>query len=202
MIKPRFKTITPLLLLLYFMAIFFVSGAMAGPPPLASTYDNPKKTEYLFGVGDMIEIQVWNEKELSRTLQVRLDGRISLPLIGDIVAAGKSPRELSAEIEKSYSKSISSPSVTAILNKSNLRYYVIGKVKKPGEFALDAKLTVMQALARSEGFLDWAKPSNIVVIRRNGDNEQFIPFDYDAITKKKDMSQHLTLAPGDTIVVP
>ena len=199
--KIRPKTITQLLLLLFTTAVLGVSGAVAGTPPVATTDDNPNKAEYLFGVGDMIEIQVWNEKDLSRTLRVRLDGRISLPLIGEIEAAGKSPRELSAQIEERYGKTIASPSVTAILNQSNQRYYVIGQVKQPGEFALDAHLTVLQALARSGGFLEWAKTSHIIVIRRDGGREQFLPFDYEAITKKKDLSQHLPLAPGDTIIV-
>jgi len=200
--KTRFQAIIQLMFLLFIITAYGISSAVAGPSPVSTMGDKPKNAEYLFGVGDIIEIQVWNEKDLSRTLRVRLDGRISLPLIGEIEAAGKSPRELSAQIEERYAKTIASPSVTAILNQSNQRYYVLGQVKQPGEFPLDAHLTVLQALARSGGFLEWAKPANIVVIRGAGGKEQVIPFDYEAITKKKDQSQNLPLAPGDTIVVP
>jgi len=160
------------------------------------------EAEYRFGVGDTIEVQVWNEQNLSRTQKVRLDGRISLALIGDLEAVGKSPRELASQIEQSYNASVTSPSVTVILNQSSQRYYVIGQVKQPGEFALDSHLTVLQALARSGGFLEWAKTASIIVVRRDGNGEQFLPFDYEAVTKRKDMGQLLQLAPGDTIIVP
>jgi len=176
--------------------------AAAGSPPETSTVGKAVGGEYLLGVGDLIEVQVWREAELSRTLQVRLDGRISLPLLGDLEAAGKSPRELAARIEERYRETLAEPSVTVILERSNQRYYVIGQVKQPGEFPLDGHLTVLQALARSGGFLEWAKTSNIAVIRRGGDGEKFLPFDYDALVRRGDLGRQLLLAPGDTIVVP
>jgi polysaccharide biosynthesis/export protein len=158
--------------------------------------------EYLLGAGDLIEVQVWKEEFLSRNLRVRLDGRISLPLIGDIVAAGKTTRALAVEIEERLRDSHAEPAVAVILSQSNQRYYVIGQVKQPGEFPLDAHLNVLQALARSGGFLEWAKASNIAVIRREGGMEKVLPFDYDAIIRKNDPKHLLLLAPGDTIIVP
>lgn len=176
-----------------------VLAAFAGVPGAMAT-----EAEYLFGIGDTIEVQVWNEPNLSRIQKVRLDGRISLALIGDLEAVGKSPRELAAQIEKNYSTSVASPSVTVILNQSSQRYYVIGQVKQTGEFPLDSQLTVLQALARSGGFTEWAKTTKIMVIRRDANGEQSLPFDYDAVTKKNDLSKllQLQLAPGDTIIVP
>lgn len=187
---------------LVFLLLPFSLVATGSPALAAERQGTPVGAEYLLGVGDVIEVQVWKEEELSRTLRVRLDGRITLPLIGDVRAAGKTPRELAAQIEEYYREALAEPSVTVILNQSSQRYYVIGLVKQPGEFALDSHLTVLQALARSGGFLEWAKTANIIIIRRDAAGEKILPFDYDAMIRRGDLSRHLLLAPGDTIVVP
>lgn len=159
--------------------------------------------KYLIGIGDLLEVQVWREPELSRTTRVRLDGRISLPLAGDIPAADLSPQQLSDQIQGHYREKLTDPEVTVILAESNRRYYVIGQVRQPGEYPLDANLTVLQALARSGGFLEWAKTSNIAVIRQGADGDEIISFNYDDITRTRGSRQpSLPLAPGDTIVVP
>ncbi|MFH7320770.1 polysaccharide biosynthesis/export family protein [Desulfurivibrio sp. D14AmB] len=196
------RKITFSLLFVLAWVLATATGSAAGASPENSSVGKSAGGEYLLGVGDLIEVQVWREAELSRTLQVRLDGRISLPLLGDLEAAGKSPRELAARIEERYRETLAEPSVTVILERSNQRYYVIGQVRQPGEFPLDGPLTVLQALARSGGFLEWAKTSNIAVIRRGADGEKLIPFDYDALVRRGDLGRQLLLAPGDTIVVP
>jgi polysaccharide biosynthesis/export protein len=185
-----------------FLLILFALPIISLPAIGGEREGAPVGAEYLLGVGDIIEVQVWKEEDLSRTLRVRLDGRITLPLIGDVLAAGKPPRELAAQIEEYYRETLAEPSVTVILNQSNQRYYVIGLVQQPGEFALDSHLTVLQALARSGGFQEWAKTSNIIIIRRDAAGEKILPFDYDAMIRRGDLSGHLQLAPGDTIVVP
>ena len=183
--------------------LLFTSAAI-GTPVIAD--DRPESSvgeEYLLGIGDVILVQVWKEEELSGEQQIRLDGRISLPLIGDLKAVGVSPEELAAQIEKHYRLTLAEPSVTVTLKQSNQRYYVVGQVQQPGEFPLDSHLTVLQALARSGGFLEWAKTSDIAIIRRDAEGgEKILPFNYDTMLRRGDLSNHLLLAPGDTIVVP
>lgn len=195
---PKGSRVFILLLLILFAAATGPAVGWAEQQQTTAT----ARGEYLLGAGDTIEVQVWKEEGLSRTLSVRLDGRISLPLIGEIEAAGKSPRELAAQIEKKYRHILSEPSVTVILSQSNDHYYVIGQVKQPGEFSLNAPLTVLQALARSGGFLEWAKTSNIELIRRKKGTEKLLTFDYNNLVNKGDLSQQILLAPGDTIIVP
>ncbi len=158
---------------------------------------------YLIGLGDVIEIQVWKEPDLSRQLKVRLDGRVSLPLVGDVEAAGRSPAEVAAEVGRRLATYITEPAVSVILVESaSRRYYVIGMVNKPGEFPIDYPVTVLQALARAGGFQEWAKKDRIVVVRRSDGRERLLPFDYTAVIKGLNPEQNLTVAPGDTIVVP
>jgi polysaccharide export outer membrane protein len=170
--------------------------AITSKPPLAPN-------EYLLGLGDIIEVQVWKEPDLTKTLTVRLDGRISLPLAGDVLAAGKSPEQLASDLETKLKSFITDPSVTVILNQSTSRkYYIIGQIIKPGEFNIDAPLSILQALARSGGFQEWAKKDKITIIRRQNGRDSFLPFDYDSLVEGHNLSQNIEIAPGDTIVVP
>lgn len=162
-----------------------------------------KGQEYIIGLGDVIEVNVWKEAELSRTIPVRMDGRISLPLLGDVVAAGRTSTELALHIQKRLSEFMAEPPVSVILNENkSRRYSVIGQVNKPGEYLIDIPLTVLQAIARSGGFLEWAKTSDIAIIRRESGREKRIVYDYDIVVKGKDLKQNILVAPGDVIVIP
>ncbi|MFH1215957.1 MAG: polysaccharide biosynthesis/export family protein [Pseudomonadota bacterium] len=158
---------------------------------------------YFIGVGDVLEVQVWQEPDLSRTVKVRLDGKISLPLTGDVQAAGKAIEELDSFLEKKIAALVTEPSVSVMLveNRSR-RYYVVGQVGQPGEFPIEYPLTLLQAIARSGGFQEWAKREEIKVARRTGSKEELLRFDYDAFVKGKDLGQNIFIAPGDTIIVP
>ncbi|MFZ5766002.1 MAG: polysaccharide biosynthesis/export family protein [Thermodesulfobacteriota bacterium] len=171
--------------------------------PLWGQEGRGDEKDYLIGVGDVLEVQVWQEPDLSRTVKVRLDGRISLPLTGDIQAAGKSVEELDRLLEEKIAALVTEPAVSVILveNRSR-RYYVVGQVGQPGEFPIEYPLTLLQAIARSGGFQEWAKRDQIRVVRRIGDKEDLLPFDYDAFVKGKDLGQNIFIAPGDTIIVP
>lgn len=161
------------------------------------------EADYRIGIGDVIEIQVWHEPDLSRTLTVRLDGRISLPLVGDIDTAGKTTSELDNYLEKKFSEVVTEPAVSVILMESrSRRYYVVGQVMQPGEFSIDYPITILQAIARSRGFQEWAKRERIKVVRRNGDREMLLEFNYDAFVNGKNLEQNLVITPGDTIIVP
>lgn len=159
--------------------------------------------DYLIGVGDVLEVQVWQEPDLSRTVKVRLDGKISLPLAGDVQAAGKTTSELDQFLEKKISDLVTEPAVSVMLveNRSQ-RYYVVGQVGQPGEFPIEFPLTILQAIARSGGFQEWAKREEIKVVRRTGGKEEFLSFDYDVFVKGKNLQQNVLIAPGDTIIVP
>jgi len=158
---------------------------------------------YRIGLGDVIEVQVWKEPDLSRQVKVRLDGRISLPLVGDIQAAARTPEEVASAVGERLAKYITEPAVSVILVESaSRRYYVIGMVNQPGEFPIDYPVTVLQALARAGGFQEWAKKAQIVIVRRSEGRERLLPFNYDAVIKGADLSQNLLIAPGDTIIVP
>lgn len=161
------------------------------------------ETEYTIGLGDTIEIHVWQEADLSRSVMVRLDGRVSLPLLGDVKVANKTISQLTIELDKLYGKIITEPAITVILTESkSRRYYILGQIQTPGEFPLDTPITVLQAIARSGGFLEWAKTGNISVIRRNKQEEVILKFDYDDVVKGKKLDQNIDIVPGDTIIVP
>ena len=161
------------------------------------------KAEYLIGIGDVIEIQVWHEPDLSRTLTVRLDGRISLPLVGDVDVAGKSTREVDQYLENKFSELVTEPAVAVIIIESrSQRYYVVGQVSQPGEFPIDSPLTLLQVIARSGGFQEWAKRDQIKVFRREAGEEKMLDFDYDDFVKGRNLKQNIFVAPGDTVIVP
>lgn len=187
---------------LLFVALLF-SCFMSAESACAAKNQNLDTGSYLIGLGDIITVQVWKQPEVSQKLTVRLDGRISLPLVGDIMAAGKSPETLSQDIEKKLKIYITDPSVSVILEQStSRRYYVIGKVAKPGEFTIDTPLTIIQVIARAGGFQEWAKKDKIVIIRRQNGRETLIPFDYESFTAGQNVNQNIEIAPGDTVIVP
>ncbi len=159
--------------------------------------------DYLVGVGDVLEIQVWREPDLSRTVTVRLDGKISLPLAGDVEAVGKTTSDLDQFLEKHFAELVTEPSVSVILLESrSRRYYVIGQIGQPGEFPIDSPLTILQAIARSGGFLEWAKREEIKLIRRINGRDELLSFNYETFVSGKNLKQNILIAPGDTIIVP
>jgi len=159
--------------------------------------------EYIIGPSDILEIIVWREDNLSKEVTVRPDGRITLPLINDIVAAGKTPMQLRDEIEKRLKEYIDLPVVTVIVKGIESKYYyVIGEVANPGGYLLSKPLTVLQALALAGGFTEWAKKDKIMVIRSllNGE-KQILNFNYEMISKGHRINDFY-LKSGDIIVVP
>ncbi|MBU0728538.1 MAG: polysaccharide export protein [Proteobacteria bacterium] len=171
--------------------------------PSQSAVKISDKSSYIIGLADRLEVQVWKEESLSRMVTVRIDGRISLPLVGDVDAAGRSLEGLTEVLKEKLSKVVSEPAVTVILIESRgQRYYVVGKINQPGEFTIDFPLTILQAIARSGGFLEWAERDDVVVVRRENGKETFLRFDYDAFIKGKNPGQNILIKPGDTILVP
>ena len=200
--RRKITTLLPFcLLILIFFVIQLGGFSMAAGTPAESGTSNAQ--QYLIGLGDIIEVQVWKEPDLTKKLVVRLDGRISLPLAGDVMAAGRSPEDLAKDIGKKLSAFIEEPAVSVTLEQStSRRYYVIGQIAKPGEYTIDSPLSILQALARSGGFLEWAKKDKIIVSRRQNGRETILPFNYESLIEGKNLSQNIEIAPGDTIIVP
>lgn len=158
---------------------------------------------YQLGPEDIIEISVWKEPDLTKEIAVRPDGKISYPLLGEIQAAGKTVKQLREEISQRLEKYVTDAQVTVILLKAqHYKIYVVGKVNKPGEFLVGRPANVMQALAMAGGLTPFASPGRIVILRRIGDTEQTLPFDYKAVSRGQFLEQNVTLLPGDVVVVP
>lgn len=157
---------------------------------------------YHIGQGDVLEIHVWGEEALTRAVSVRKDGKISLPLVDDVQAEGKTPLELKSTISKILSKYIESPVVTVIVQEVQVpQFFVIGEVQGIGVYDLTESLTVIQALALTGGFTEWADKDDILILRREGKEEKRIEVDYKKIISGKAPEQNILLQDNDTIVV-
>ncbi len=160
--------------------------------------------DFVIGNGDVLAINVWKEPDVSRTLPVRPDGKVSLPLIGDIQASGLTAGQLQANLEKALRAYITDPPVTVIVQEvKSQTFNVLGDVQHPGAYALTKPTTVLDAIALSGGFREWAKQTKIYVLRaRAGGNPERIAFNYKEVIKGGNLSQNIQLKSGDTVVVP
>jgi polysaccharide biosynthesis/export protein len=161
------------------------------------------EAEYKIGPQDVLRIDVWKEAEVSRAVPVRPDGKISLPLLNDVQAAGLTAMKLAAVIADGLTKYINNPQVTVTVSEINSRrIYVTGEVSRAGAFPLLPNMTILQALSSSGGFTQFAKLKNIYVLRTEDGKQVKLPFNYkDAVNGKKP-EQNVLLQPGDVIVVP
>ena len=146
--------------------------------------------DYLIGPKDILNIHVWREPELTRDVTVTPDGRITFPLIGNIMAQGKTVTELKEIITKKLKNFVTAPEVTVIVNESRSRkIYVIGQVNAPGPYPLAPDMTVLQALSTAGGFTQWADRKNILVVRRQGEKEIQLHFNYKEYVSRKVTTQ-------------
>jgi polysaccharide export outer membrane protein len=158
--------------------------------------------DYTIGADDTLHVTVWKEPEMSATLPVRPDGKISLPLLDDVQAAGMTPMELAASIKEKLKKYISDPRVTVVVTAMNSqRIFLAGEVAHPGAMALLPHMTMLQALS-SAGFTQFANVKRIYLLRTENGQQTKIPFDYKDVVKGNHPEQNIQLKPGDTIVVP
>jgi polysaccharide export outer membrane protein len=160
--------------------------------------------DYVIGAQDVLAINVWHEPEVSRSVPVRPDGKISLPLIGDISVSGLTPRLLQIHLTKEFDSYIRKPQVTVIVQEVNSRkFYVIGQVEKPGAYPLATHVAILDALAMAGGFRDFAKVQQIYLLRLVPDgSRKRIFFDYKAAVNGKDTYRDIEIQTGDTLVVP
>ena len=158
---------------------------------------------YKIGPQDLLKIDVWKEDQLTRTVPVRPDGKITLPLLNDVQAAGLTPMELAGVISEQLKKYINNPQVTVSVTEINSRrVYVTGEVSKAGAYALLPRMTVLQALSSSGGFTQFARVKNIYVLRTENGKQVKMPFNYKEAVRGINPEQNIELLPGDVIVVP
>lgn len=181
-----------------------IISALIGCFILGTTYVSAATDQfYLIGPGDIVEISVWNEPELSKKLVVPPDGVISFPLIDPIRITNHTITALKKEVTKKISEYIPDATVTVMLIEINsLRASVIGKVKTPGEYAITLDTNVLQLLAKAGGLTPFASEGNIKILRRKDNKIINIPFDYSEVEKGRNLKQNIILQAGDVILVP
>ena len=173
----------------------------ADKPPAS---DSRLHDDYVIGPEDVLAINVWKEPEISRSVPVRSDGAISLPLVGEVQAGGLTPLQLEKDITKKLQAYISEPEVAVMVQEmKSKRFNVLGQVVRPGSYLLTGSTTVLDAIALAGGFRDFAKQKSIYVLRRNSDGtDERLPFNYKDVVKGKNVDQNIKLQPRDSVVVP
>ena len=158
---------------------------------------------YIIGPEDVLDINVWKEPDMTRVVPVRPDGKISLPLINDVQAAGSTPQQLASAVTEKLRKFLTEPQVTVIVTAINSqRVFVVGEVLRAGAFPLIPGMTVLQALASAGGFTTFADMKKIHVMRLVNGKHIELPFNYREVLKGDNPDQNIKLEPGDTVVVP
>jgi polysaccharide export outer membrane protein len=172
--------------------------------PVSAEVSKPHDDSFVIGDNDVLAINVWKEPDVSRSVPVRSDGKISLPLAGEIQASGLTPLKLEQDIASKLQSYISEPEVTVIVQQINSqKFNILGMVSKPGSYSLTNSSTVLDAIAAAGGFRDFAKQKSIYVLRRNPNGtESRLPFNYKNVVKGKNPDQNVKLQPNDTIVIP
>ncbi|MDH3514544.1 MAG: polysaccharide biosynthesis/export family protein [Gammaproteobacteria bacterium] len=153
--------------------------------------------------GDVLNISVWREKDLQGDIAVRPDGALNFPLVGEIVAAGKTIQQLKTDISTKLSKYVPDPVVTVVVKNSlGNKIFVIGKVNRPGEFVANRNMDVMQALSMAGGLNPYASENKIKILRRINDEQVTFRFRYSQVEKGENLEQNIVLQGGDVVIVP
>jgi len=160
-------------------------------------------SDYVIGPDDILKISVWKETDLTTSMPVRPDGKISLSLLGDITAAGLTPMQLGAIITEDLKKYIADPRVTVVVTAMNShKFFILGEVQHTGSFPVLPNMTVLQALSNAGGFSEFADRKGVYVLRNENGTQTKLRFNYKQVLKGKNMKENIVLKPGDTIVVP
>ena len=193
---------------LLFMPLAYAQDAPAQKPdgsakPAAVAEAGAADADYKIGPQDIVRIDVWKEPDISRTIPVRPDGKISLPLLNDVQASGLTVMQLSASLRESLAKYLTNPQVTVTVTEINSRrVYITGEVTRAGALPLLPNMTVLQALSSAGGFTQFAKLKSIYVLRNEDGKQVKHPFNYKEVVKGKLAEQNILLQSGDVIVVP
>lgn len=185
----------------YFITIMMLITLLAS----SSIYAGEKTpvTDYIIGAGDTLEITVWDNTKLTKTVVVLPDGKINFPLIGEITAGGKSVAVFKKELEEKIKAFVADPNLSVVVQQvGSMMIYVIGKVNQPGRFVLNSNVNTLQALAMAGGLNAFAKKNKIRIFRKTGSTTNILYFDYDAVTEGEKLEQNIMLKKGDVVVVP
>ena len=218
--KSIAKTIASLTAAICVVSVVGVVPAFAQTKPAAPTQPAPAQPapaqpavirpadmaipgNYVIGADDVLEIVYWRDKEMSTDARVRPDGRIALPLINEVVAAGLTPEELQKKITEESKKYIEDASITVVVKEINsLKVFITGQVGKPGPYSLTSAMTVIQLVAVAGGLNEYADAKNIMIMRKDGNKQISLKFNYREVASGKKLQQNIELKPGDTVVVP
>jgi polysaccharide export outer membrane protein len=193
---------------LIFTSAVFAQATGTGTAPAAKKAEADRAgvevpPEYVIGPEDILGINFWREAEMTGDVTVRPDGRVTLPLLGDIEAAGLSPTQLADRILQAAKKLIADPTVTVVVRTINSRkVYITGQVANPGAYPLTGPRTVMQTIALAGGLTEYADKKNITINRTEQGKAVALKFNYNDVARGKNLSQNIVLKPGDTVVVP
>ena len=175
--------------------------ATPGPAPAPTGVALP--ADYVVGPEDVLSVIVWREKDLSTDVTVRPDGRITLPLINDVVAQGLTPDQLRDQLKALFDKFVEDSSVSVVVKQINSRkVFITGMVGKPGAFPLTSTMTVLQLISMAGGLNEFARAKEIVVMRTENGLPKAIKFNYEEVRKGRKLQQNIELRPGDTVLVP
>ncbi|HYB94109.1 MAG TPA: polysaccharide biosynthesis/export family protein [Vicinamibacterales bacterium] len=185
------------------------ASAPASMPPAAAAAAAPRATDpvvppgYVIGTDDMLSIVYWKDKDMSADAKVRPDGRIALPLINEVQAAGLTPEQLQQKLTEESKKYLEDASITVVVREINSRKaFITGEVNKPGPYPLTAPTTVMQLISLAGGLRDYANSKNIMIMRTENGKQTALKFNYKEVASGKKLNQNIELKPGDTVVVP
>jgi polysaccharide biosynthesis/export protein len=185
-------------------------AAAAQPmPPSAAAVAAPRPTDpvvpagYVIGADDVLSIVYWKDKDMSADAKVRPDGRIALPLINEIQAAGLTPEQLHKKLTEESKKYMEDANITVVVREINSRKaFITGEVNKPGPYPLTSPTTVMQLISMAGGLRDYANSKKIMIMRSENGRQTSLPFNYKDVASGKNLMQNIELRPGDTVVVP
>jgi polysaccharide export outer membrane protein len=183
-------------------------GAITGASPAAAAAA-PRATDpvvppgYVIGTDDVLSIVYWKDKDMSADAKVRPDGRIALPLINEVVAAGLTPEQLHQKLTEESKKYMEDANITVVVREINSRKaFITGEVHKPGPYPLTAPTTVMQLIAMAGGLREYADAKKIMIMRSENGRQVSLAFNYKDVAAGKKLQQNIELKPGDTVVVP
>lgn len=203
MLRFAFVTFAALFLIYAITQTAWAETAEKGTDNKVNSQKTAANRDYIIGPGDLIGIEVWKDQTLTRTAVVLPDGKISMPLIGELQAGGRTVAALKNEINDKLSQFVPEPVLTIEVKQCNsMHIYVLGRVNTPGRSALVSNINVLQALAMAGGLNPFAKSDQIQLFRYENGTTTIFPFDYDAVTKGKNLSENIELRRGDVIYVP
>jgi polysaccharide export outer membrane protein len=194
------------------LSVLLVAGCASGPPDDPRLYgtdiyqmQRAQVMEYMVGPADMLNVSVWNHADLNRSVTVRPDGNISLPLIGDMFVVGMTPMELTGAVEERLANfmTVVPGEVSVVVDEvHSYTVSVLGEVNQPGRFEFKSQASVLDALAEAGGLTDFASPSKILILRPYEGETEKIPFNYKRMVNSRNNDDRVLVFPGDTILVP